>query len=126
MNEFQKEVVITAMRKMFRGTHFSICDLDKCLQITRTIPNKMEYDSLSALHCVNWSEMSPQLRQMVLEKTVAMLSSESFDLQILDLAFNEERKVFEIKQKSKVLKDKNQDKTLNVKLYTERLMSIFK
>lgn len=98
MDDFQKEVVLTAMRKMFQGFHFSICDVDNCLQITKTIPIKQDYDSLRALHCVHWSEMSPKLRQAVLEKTVSMLSSESFDLSILELAFNDDKKIFEIKQ----------------------------
>ena len=86
---------------MFQGSHFNICDLDKCLRITGTIPNKQDYDSLSALHCVDWSAMSPQLRQGVLEKTVSMLSSESFDLSVLDMALNEDKKVFEL-QKPKI------------------------
>jgi hypothetical protein len=104
MDNFQKEVVLTAMRKMFQGLHFSICTVDNCLKITGAIPTKKDYDALSALHCVTWSEMSPQLRQTVLEKTVEILSSDSFNLSILELVFNESNKVFEIpKIKSKSL-----------------------
>jgi len=39
MDELQKEAVITAIKKMFRGSHFSICDVDKCLKITESIPD---------------------------------------------------------------------------------------
>ncbi len=87
MDDFQKEEVLTSLRKMFKGKYFSICDIDKCLEITGTIPNKKDYDWLNALHCVEWSVMSSQLRQLVLEKTVSMLSSESFDLSILELTY---------------------------------------
>jgi hypothetical protein len=96
MDDFSKEAVIAAMTKMFRGSHFSICDVDKCLKITGGIPNSSDYDALSALHCVHWSDMSPQLRQQVLEKTVGMLSCAGFDLSVLDMVFNEDEKVFQL------------------------------
>jgi len=96
LDDFQKEVVLTAMKKMFQGSHFSICDLDKCLKITGTIPDKKDYDSLHALHCVDWKDMSPGLRQAVLERTVSMLSSDRFDLSALEMRFNNNLKCFEV------------------------------
>ena len=55
------------MKHMFEGSHFSICDIDKCLKITGAVPNRKDYEALSALHCVNSSEMSKGLREQVLE-----------------------------------------------------------
>ncbi len=104
MNDFQKEAVITALKHMFKGTHFSICDIDKCLKITKTIPNQIDYEALSALHCIHWSEMSPELRKLVLDKTIKMLSSDSFDLSIIDMAFDKKSEVFKIKEKKKFFK----------------------
>jgi hypothetical protein len=101
MDIFEKESVLTAMKKMFKGSHFNICDVDKCLKITGSIPNQRDYNALAALHCVNWSEMSPELRRAVLEKTVTMLSSEGFDLSALEMIFNEKQKVFELPRKKK-------------------------
>jgi len=101
MNDFQKEVIIAAMKKMFQGTHFSICDLDKCLKITGAIPDCEDYDALSALHCVNWSNMSPELRQAVYKKTISMLSEEGFDLSVINLMFNKEKNIFELPKKKK-------------------------
>ena len=89
------------MKKMFKGSYFSICDVDKCLKITGSIPDQRDYDTLSALHCVNWSEMSRDLREIVLEKTIAMISNDGFDLSVLDLMFNEQKNVFDLPKKKK-------------------------
>jgi hypothetical protein len=107
MNElsaFEKEVVITGMKHMFQGTHFSICDLDKLIKITGGIPNAKDYNALSALHCVSWAAMSPELRETVMEKAVALLSSEGFNIDELELHFNDEQKVFEMPQKKGLFK----------------------
>jgi len=101
MEDFIKEVVLTAMKKMFQGSHFSICDVDRCLKLTGSIPNGQDYDALSALHCINWRDMAPNLRETVFEKTVAMLSCDGFDLSTLEMMFNEKQKVFELKQPKK-------------------------
>lgn len=103
MDNFQKAAVVTAMKKMFKGSHFSICDVDKWLKITGAIPNQQDYETLSALHCVYWNEMSSELRQMVFDKTIEMLSCEGFDLSVLDMTFNNEKKVFELPKQKKRL-----------------------
>ena len=96
MNSFEKEVVITAMRHMLRGTHFSICDLDKIIKITEVIPNAKDYLALSALHCVSWSEMSFELRKQVLEKILSIVSTEGFNLSELEIYFNTDKQVFDV------------------------------
>lgn len=85
MNDFEKEVVITALKKMFNGGYFDICTVDKCLKLTGAIPDHQDYTALSALHCVYWSEMSQDLRNTVFEKTMVMISNPGFDLTILDM-----------------------------------------
>ena len=101
MDDFTKEVVLTAMKKMFQGSHFSICDIDKCLKLTGSIPNGQDYNALDALHCVYWKDMSPDLRKAVLDKTITMFSCEGFDLSSLEMMFNEDKKIFELKQPKK-------------------------
>ncbi len=101
MDEFEKESVIAAMKKMFNGSHFSICDVDKCLKVTGSVPDSRDYNALSALHCVHWSEMSSELRDGVLEKTIAMLSNRGLDLSALEMVFNEGQDAFEIAKKKK-------------------------
>ena len=74
MNKFQEEAILTVLKKMFNESHFNICTVDKCLEITKAIPNKVDYDTLSLLHCVNWNEMSQELRDQVFEKTLALIA----------------------------------------------------
>jgi len=98
MDEFTKEVVITALKNMFKSTYFSICTIDKCLKLTSFVPDAHDYEALSALHCINWMNMSPELCQEAFNKTVSMFQSESLDLGLLDMLFDEKKGRFEIKQ----------------------------
>lgn len=58
-------IAITALNKMFEGSSFSICTIDKVAKVLGVIPPKGVYDQLSALHCVDWSAMPRELRQQV-------------------------------------------------------------
>ena len=96
MDIFTKEIVLTALREMFKNTSFSICTIDKCLKLTNSIPDAHDYDCLSALHCISWKDMSSELRQAVFDKTINMFSCEGFDLSALEMIFNKENAVFEL------------------------------
>ena len=96
MDDFTKEVVLTAIRDMFKGNSFSLCTIDRCLKLTGSIPDSKTYDSLSALHCISWKEMSVPLRKAVFEKTIEMLTCEGFNLSALDMIFNDEKGTFEL------------------------------
>jgi len=101
MNEFEKEAVITALKKMFKGSHFNICTFDKCTEIAGVIPNGRDYNALSALHCVDWKDMSPDLRNEVYQRTIDTFQLRGFDLPLLDMVFNEGSKSFELKRPPK-------------------------
>ena len=101
MNEFEKEAVITALKKMFRGSHFNICTFDKCTEIAGVIPAGRDYRALSALHCINWGDMSPMLRSGVYHLVIETFQQEGFDLIALDMVFNKDSKVFELKKPPK-------------------------
>jgi hypothetical protein len=92
MDDFEKMVVTTALKRMFESDYFSICTIDKCVKVIGCVPDKRDYDALSALHCVHWDAMTPDLRNMVLLKTVQMLDSPAMNLHVLDGMFkNAER-----------------------------------
>lgn len=101
MNDLTKEVVITALRHMFEKGWLDICTIDKCLKLTGAIPDKRDYEILSALHCIHWSEMSQGLRQEVYDKTIAMISGTGFDLSSLTMVFNKQKNAYELKQPKK-------------------------
>lgn len=83
MNEFHKKAAITSLKKMFEGRHFSICTIDTLCKLTGCIPDAKDYQALSALHCVNWSDMDSELREMVMLKVAQIFEKPGFDMQIL-------------------------------------------
>jgi len=101
MDEFAKGAVVTALKKMFRGSHFNICTFDQCLKITGAIPDGHVYDSLSVLHCVNWRDMPPSLRDEVYQRTLETFQRSGFLMHSLDMIFNEGSGVFELKKPPK-------------------------
>jgi len=80
MTEIEKMVITTALRKMFTGNHFSICTVDHCLKIAGAIAPKADYNALSALHCIEWSEMPPELRDYVFATTLNLFTHTGFQL----------------------------------------------
>ena len=94
MDEFKRQTVILSLRDMFKSSHFSICTIDKCIKILGIIPPQSDRDTLSALHCIRWSEMMPQFRERVMEKVLALMTHEGFDLSRIDiLEISEPKKV---------------------------------
>src|SRR3990167_4546121 len=87
MDNFQKQAITIALREMFEGSHFSICAVDKCLKIAGVIPPAADYDALSVLHCVHWSNMPADFRDQVFVKTLELFTHAGFPLeQILEAA----------------------------------------
>ena len=85
MENLEKEVIKTALKKMFKENYFSICTIDKCLKISNTIPDKSVYSNMNALHCVSYSEMSEELRKWLFENVILMFNNNGFDLSIFDV-----------------------------------------
>jgi hypothetical protein len=85
MENLEKEVLKTALKKMFKDGHFSICTIDKCLKLSNTIPDKKIYENMSALHCINYSDMSDGLRKWLFENTLLMFNGNGFDLSVFDI-----------------------------------------
>ncbi|EKT3962754.1 hypothetical protein ABF179_002327 [Flavobacterium psychrophilum] len=84
MDEIQKQVVKIALKKMFTQKHFSICDIDKCIKISQIIPNKVDYNTMSALHCVDYSDMNKDVQNWLLQTVEDMFVGSGFDLSFLE------------------------------------------
>lgn len=74
MTFLEQEAAKAAITKMMAGGHFSICVIDQILKMSGGVPPRKEYEILRTLHCVDFKDMSPQLRielprilQLVLE-----------------------------------------------------------
>ncbi len=88
MNDFQREAAITALRVMFEGKYFSISTVDKCIKISGCVPpDPKDYQALSAMHCVDFSDMSADLRKMVLAKTMQIFENPKFDTEVIGALF---------------------------------------
>ncbi len=88
LTDFEREAIRVALLKMFQpGSWLDICTLDKCVKLARVHPDERTYAALSALHCVSWSAMTPQMRQMTAQKILALFESEPLDLPSLHKSF---------------------------------------
>jgi hypothetical protein len=86
MDEFHKKAAITALKKMFDGRYFDICTVDNVIKITGCIADRKDYQALRALHCVNWSDMDADLRNMVMVKTMQIFDTPKFSVEVLSNA----------------------------------------
>jgi hypothetical protein len=94
MNDFQKQAVIVAVKKMFTDQYFSICTLDSCIKVCGVTPNKQDYETLKTLHCVDWADMPTSLREVAQIKILQMLgANNTFDAKpLIDKMFANEIK----------------------------------
>jgi len=77
MQDYQKEIIATALDKMLnRQNHFSICTVDKISEaIGSNCSSHPDYKFLNALHCVNYSEMSEELKSKLPELIMSVLTA---------------------------------------------------
>lgn len=67
MNDTDKLIVATALRKMFAGGYLDICTIDKCIELPGLIRKSggNSYDRLHTLHCVHFKDMPAEIAQQV-------------------------------------------------------------
>lgn len=62
----QKEVAIAAVNDMMRKSYFSICAIDRVAQVLEiNVEHSPSYKALRALHCIDFGNMSPELRKSI-------------------------------------------------------------
>lgn len=87
-DQFTREAVATSIRTMFEGKHFSICTIDDALKALKISPIQSQYDALRPLHCVDFSSMTPALREELLIRTMALFADGcTFDLGVIERGF---------------------------------------
>ncbi|HEY9467621.1 MAG TPA: hypothetical protein VIR54_31225 [Vicinamibacterales bacterium] len=88
LSAFQKEALRLALGRMFRPNGwFDICTVDNCLKLAGAIPSTADYNAMRVLHCVNFSDMTPEMRRAVADATLALFDAPGFDLPQLDRSF---------------------------------------
>jgi hypothetical protein len=63
--ELKQEIAITALNNMLRKSFFSICEVRDAANLLGIPANGEAYDTLKALHCVDYANMSPAVRQAI-------------------------------------------------------------
>ena len=84
LDNFHQQAATTSLKKMFEGTHFSICDLDNIVNLIGCIPDKKDYQALRCLHCMKWEDMDQGLRDEVLKRVIKIVETVGFDTSVLD------------------------------------------
>lgn len=64
-SELNQEVAITAINRMMRRSYFSICPINDAGKILGISLECEAYNTLRALHCIDFHEMSPAIRQAI-------------------------------------------------------------
>lgn len=88
----------TALKDMFSSKSFSICTIDKCLKIANAMCDKETYQTMSALHCIDYADMDEELREWLIITSVTLFKQEGFDLSIIDTI------AVEVMPKGKIIK----------------------
>lgn len=65
LTETKRLVVTAAITTLLEKNYFSICELDKCIELVGARKDGDAYKLLRALHCVHYSKMGQELRDSV-------------------------------------------------------------
>jgi len=61
MNDMQRMAAEVAVQQMLKKQRVDICDIRKILEMTGGVPPKEDMQVLELLHCVNFSDLQPEL-----------------------------------------------------------------
>lgn len=65
--EIQAQTVAHALQKMIRNdVYFSVTTLEKCANVCGIIISKERMNVYDTIHCMNWNEMIPEYRLMII------------------------------------------------------------
>lgn len=85
VTEADKFICANMVKEMFKKSHFSICDFDKCLALME-LPRPQCYDQLSKYHCIDYSKMPIGMQDQILGLVLESLTRIN-PAQLIDQAF---------------------------------------
>jgi hypothetical protein len=71
-----KEIAVFALNKMMRGKHFNICTIRDVADILNIRPSEPAFSKLRAMHCVDFDEMPPSIKNSIPRLIVECLGGE--------------------------------------------------
>lgn len=69
-----KESVRLSVLSMFKGGHFSVCCVDKAAKSLGVRISRKNQEIYDNLHCVHWSDMSPEFRDVIKQMVITDLT----------------------------------------------------
>lgn len=82
MKNLQNMAAATALNKMMRDSHFSICTIDNVAKMMGVKPTGESYRILSSIHCVDFCDMPRELRQAIPQLVADVLGDPTFQFQV--------------------------------------------
>lgn len=67
MDDLKQLAAMTALNDMLARSSFSICTIDNVAKLLGVNPKGEAYDTLRAVHCIDYAKMPPQLREAIPE-----------------------------------------------------------
>lgn len=65
-------VVEAGLRHLFKRDYFDICQLESCVKAASIVPDGETMRLLRPLHCMDYADMKPELRELVFVKVMNM------------------------------------------------------
>lgn len=63
----QKMTVAHSLHRMLQvNNHFDVCTIRNCAEVCQIVIPKERMSVYSAIHCINWNEMLPDYRQVII------------------------------------------------------------
>ncbi len=79
MSQLQLMAAEAALQKMLSDKHFSICTMDRIIDMLGIKPDKEAYSILSTLHCIDYNAMRRELIEALPDLIHRVLQSPSFE-----------------------------------------------
>lgn len=68
-------LALLGLEHMFKDkSFFSICTVDACIKVLEPTFNQRDYEALRALHCMDWSSMTPDMKKLVRKQVCDLLN----------------------------------------------------
>lgn len=101
MDNLTIAIIQTAMKQMFRSDrHFSICTFNDICKVANIIPQPGVRDKLNLLHCVNYTDMTKEVREGLMDMVKETFDHPGFDFELFQddnrIVHLEKRKGFKL------------------------------
>lgn len=95
-----EEAIKLNLKKLFSANSFHITTLDTCLKMGSFVIEKEDYDALRAVHCIDYSEMTPEFRTWVFDTVLKAFSEPAFNISKIERLSLNSDEVFQVQNQN--------------------------